>query len=670
MAITEVLKKIKDYFGLIIISGAFLIAAFIVAYNNFVVPKGIEYVSRAGDTVDLIAESFETTAEKILAANPGLDARKVMPAGTRVTIPSNATGKLTVIRIAHWQLEPGVRDGLNYMAAEYQKLHPNVRVVQNAVPESTYGQWFVTQMVGGTPADLMELGKVAYPLMVSYYMRYFMPLTEYITQPNPYNNNNEFAGIPLRETTKDGLKNSYIPEIQEYMGIGLSQFLVRIYYNKTLLAKLAGYTNAPADWREFMDACEKIRKHKYINRKVKKELALYQEKADRIAARIGALDASQHSGEIARLKQELDAVVDTTNAIMKTVPYYVAVANSAYQMGSIENNMFNVVTSKARDILDFNHDCTVSVTETYLGFKTKKIDLNYGPYKAKFSLVSNFCKNCMPGFVGLNRDDGVLLFVQQRGLFLSTGTWDAGMLDEQAKDNGFEVGVMEFPLPTKDDPEFGQYMEGPAFEDPATGFMFGCPTPENEPARRKAAVDFLLFMSSKENNIKLNTMIGWIPCVQGAEGTGILKYFVPHSEGVSSGLNFGIGGESIIKWQQMYALYQVGQISFDKLRDDFTPFYIDRGYKDYLTMMKNWRRNQIVDEKNLTTLRIKAFAATDTNRRDEYFTKYRYVMLRPLTREVDTSYELSLMKSAQNKDFVIPDAYRFSDYARARRGMR
>ncbi|MEK6793835.1 MAG: extracellular solute-binding protein [Spirochaetota bacterium] len=658
-----VLGKIKEYIGIIAIVIAFAAAAVVVALNNITISRDVNYTVQPGDTVASIAKAYSTTVQKIVDINyPDVTENSKLTVGASIRIPKGAQGKTITVRIAHWQLEPGVRDGIIYMAKEYQKLHPNVVIAQNAVPETTYNQWFTTQMVGGTPADLMELGKVAQPLMVTYYMRYFVPLTEYVTQPNPYNKNNEFAGVSLRDTTKDGLKNAYIPEVQEYMGIGLSQFLVRMYYNKTLLSKLAGYTNAPKDWREFMDACEKISAHQFISKPNRKILNEYAARIQTAEKKLVSASADQK----AVLEKEIAECRTKSGELLKIVPKYVPIANSQYQMGAIENNMFNVMTSKARQIIDFNHDCTVDFTEVFIGFKTKKVSFNYPPYRARFALVSNFTKHCIPGFVGLNRDDGVLLFVQQRGIFLSTGTWDAQMLEEQAKDNGFDVGIMEFPIPSKDDPEYGQFVEGPAFEDPATGFMFGCPTPESAPERRKAAIDFMLFMSSKENNIKLNEMIGWIPCVKGVEGVGILKYFQPHADGVMPGFNVNIGGETTIKWQQMYALYQVGQISYEKLAAEFEPFYLERGLKDYFLVSKNWRRSVIIDEKNLASLRAKAFLAGKGPRKDEYWSKYRYVMLRPVGNTIGTSYTRALMKSAEDKNFTAPDAYEYSDVAKRR----
>jgi hypothetical protein len=76
-----------------------------------------------------------------------------------------------------------------------------------------------------------------------------------------------------------------------------------------------------------------------------------------------------------------------------------------------------------------------------------------------------------PGYTGLTRDDAMLLFAQKGAVFMTTGTWDAFSLREQAKGQ-FEVGMMDFPRPGKDDPEFGQIIEGPRYERPSGEFKF------------------------------------------------------------------------------------------------------------------------------------------------------------------------------------------------------
>jgi raffinose/stachyose/melibiose transport system substrate-binding protein len=163
------------------------------------------------------------------------------------------------IRIAHWQLEPGVRDGLNEAAAAYEKLHPDVKVIQEAIPESTYGQWLSTQFMGGTAADIVQFGKVPANQETAFYTRYVLPLSSYIGRPNPYNKGTELEGQPLNTTFKDGMRRSYITELQEFMNIPLGMASTRLFYNKTLLKELTGRDTVPSDFRGFIQVCEEIR---------------------------------------------------------------------------------------------------------------------------------------------------------------------------------------------------------------------------------------------------------------------------------------------------------------------------------------------------------------------------------------------------------------------------
>lgn len=110
--------------------------------------------------------------------------RQQSPPGTRIEL-----------RLGHWQLEAGVREGFNRMAAEYSKLHPEVHIVQDAIPEGTYGQWSTTQLMGGTAPDIIEVGLgVPYNVLLGFHSRYFVPLTAYVKQPNPYNKGTDLEG--------------------------------------------------------------------------------------------------------------------------------------------------------------------------------------------------------------------------------------------------------------------------------------------------------------------------------------------------------------------------------------------------------------------------------------------------------------------------------------------
>lgn len=101
------------------------------------------------------------------------------------------------------------------MAAEYRKLPPEVAIIQDAIPESVYGQWMTTQLMGGTAPDIIDVG----------------------------------LGVPFEE-------------LQEYMLVPLAQFGIRIFYNRDLLRRLTGRTEPPHNYQEFLAVCEQIQQQR------------------------------------------------------------------------------------------------------------------------------------------------------------------------------------------------------------------------------------------------------------------------------------------------------------------------------------------------------------------------------------------------------------------------
>ncbi|MBI4976085.1 MAG: extracellular solute-binding protein [Spirochaetes bacterium] len=617
---------IKKYFGILIIALAFIVAAGIVMFNNMSLPMvSGSYVAEQGDTITAIASNYGVTPKEIYDLNyPDITPSTVITPGTRISVPRNASGKRTTIMIVHWQVEPGVRESVDFMAREYEKLHPNVRVVQNAMPSQTYGQWFVTQMVGGNPPDLIEVGQgVPYNILIQYYLRYFHPLTEYVSQPNPYNADNEFANVPLKDTMRDGMRTAYVDEVQEYMTVPLSFFMIRLFYNKKLYQKLTGRDTPPKDWREFMAACREIRKQKYVRSSDAATVTKLRKRIDELKSSLSTADAAARASDVnvtvASIQKEIDGIIGRS-------PNYVPLANTGGYFNMTRQYIIDPVTTTVRYDADLNRDGTTPGDEAYFAMRLKKFDMHHPAYNAAFSMLSNMSATALiEGFIGLNYDDGPLMFVQQRAVFYAMGTWDVSYVQKYANENGFEISVIDFPIPADNDPEFGKFMQGPAQDRASQGFPFACPTPHNAPERKKAAIDFLLFLSSKRNNERLNAQIGWMPSIRNIEAKGILAQFNQRLDGVPGVMNWSaFGGETSIKWNQMYNLFLVGQITYDKLVKDFQPFYLSQSVKDIENWYKNAQLGMQNSEKALAMIRAKAFTAGDSNAREDYFMKYRY----------------------------------------------
>ena len=459
-----------------------------------------------------------------------------------------------VIRLGHWQLEASVREGIDEMAREYQKTHPNVVIVQDAIPEGTYGQWVSTQLMGGTAPDIMQVGAMLPDnIWLSYYNRYFQPLSRHVNTPNPHNAGTDIADLPLRQTFKDGMKTAYVTEMQEYMSVPLSQFGVRIFYNKDLLRQITGSDVAPLDYRKFLAVCEQIR--------------------------------------------------NTVNPASGAA--YIPIAGSAYHFGHWDSMMFSPVTYGAFRRADFNRDGFVGNDETFVAFKTGLLDFTYPSYARWLQMLREVTDYFQVGYTGLGRDEAVFLFAQQRAVFMTTGTWDARSLQEQAKGQ-FEVGIMDFPIPSRDDPVYGGVVEGRIYESPGAGFRFGV---SRDSKHLDVALDFLLFLASQDGNEKLNAIIGWIPAIVGTEIDPLLQAFDPHLEGIYGNVNFNLGGNTAVTWGQIYSLYQVNQISLDEFAKRFTAYYLKNGLTDFLEQQRDWRRGMQRNEQYLAGIRGRAILA-------------------------------------------------------------
>jgi len=466
-----------------------------------------------------------------------------------------------VIRIGHWQLEPLVRDGIDLMAEKYAKMMLEtkgikVKITQDAIPESTYAQWFTTQMMGGTAPDIIEcaLGVPGH-VLIGYYNRYFHPLTQHVSHPNPYNAGNMFSNTAWRATFKDGMRSSYVEELQEYMLVPLSQFGVRIFYNKDLLYELTEEKEAPTNWQEFKRVCEIIK-----------------------------------SKRIPQLNKPEDKW-----------PFYTPIAASNYHFGMWDWMMADPLGYSLARKIDFSRDGWVDNAELFTAITEGSVNFLMRPYEAKYGLIRELTNFFQPGFTGLGRDEGVFLFIQERAVFMPSGTWDQGSLREQTR-GVFNMGIMDFPRPTKDDPDYGDVVEGPTFERPMGGFPFGLTRFSKHP---EVALDFLHYLSSMEINEEFNQFIGWIPAVLNTKVTEDLKEFEPNLKGVYGASPFTLGGDTITKMEQVYALFKVGQMEFEPMMKEFGEVYKKRGKEEFMEMVRNDRRGLMGDERTVAALRAR-----------------------------------------------------------------
>ena len=165
-----------------------------------------------------------------------------------------------VITFAHWQLEDGFREGYAEAIREFEKIKAEqgvkVKVVQTTVPVRGYRQWFLTQLISGDPADVMEL-------YCSSEVRnqYFTPLSEYVSQPNPFNKGTRFENVPWRDTYIDGMDSALDEAYAEYFGVGIYFHVYRLFVNLDLLEKATGSRKMPDTVEQWIESCRKIKQY-------------------------------------------------------------------------------------------------------------------------------------------------------------------------------------------------------------------------------------------------------------------------------------------------------------------------------------------------------------------------------------------------------------------------
>lgn len=470
------------------------------------------------------------------------------------------------IRISHWQLEPGVREGLNEAAAEYEKLHPSVIIKQEAIPESTYGQWLSTQLMGATAPDIVQIGMLPASQLTAFYARYMTPVSDSVSKPNPYNKGTELEGVPFIRTFKDGMRRSYIPELQEFMNVPLGMASVRIFYNKTLLFKLTSLTEAPADFCGFISACERIAAQKQTNGSA-----------------------------------------------------YIPIAGSAYHFNTWMMGMISPLTHNVFYSTDFNQDGIFSKDEMFLGFLSGKLDFSHPSLQAAFRMIRDISRFFPHGWTGLNRDEAIFNFAQQKAVFMSTGLWEAQAIEEQAAGK-FEIGVIDFPVPEVSDPDYGQAVAGPRYENVEGGMPLAI---TNTSPNADIALDFLMFLTSQKQNEAFNRRLKWIPIVHGAKPAPGLEVFEPRMEGVFPALELNLGPETTIKWEQQFTLYQVGLSSYEKMAADFTDFYLSTGKEDFEEFIRNLVRGQVKRMQFAAFQRYKALHQSNSENEALNWIKYR-----------------------------------------------
>lgn len=388
-----------------------------------------------------------------------------------------------VLRLAHWQLEAGVKEGFDQIARDYEALHPQVRIVQMRIPQRVFSQWALTQLIGGTAPDLIEIG---YNLETLQQARYLTPLTEVVGQPNPYNAGTPLEHVPWRSTFIDGLAVGYNDKLGDYYGVPTFFATVRVFYNRDLMRRITGDDLPPTTFDEFIRLCERAR----------------------------AFAAAQRAA---------------------LVPISGSRDNAPFML----DELFEGMSQKLVQEFSRGQGLYASQDSFFLALLAEEWSLHSPAIRAGLELMREVGRYMQPGFLQLRREDAVFAFTQGNALMLAAGSWETSGLVAQSR---FPIGVFRLPLPGPDHPRYGRFTWGRPAESSGRAVTgpFGVTRDSRHPSE---ALDFLRFLTSQRSHQKFVEESRWLPVVVGVRVPESMRGFEPDLTGSLPGLNLRWGTE-------------------------------------------------------------------------------------------------------------------------------
>jgi hypothetical protein len=278
----------------------------------------------------------------------------------------------------------------------------------------------------------------------------------------------------------------------------------------------------------------------------------------------------------------------------------VPISGSDYIAQMFRDRYFKMGTWGLMEKLDVNYDGSASESERLKGVYSGRLDLSEDPHiQAAHQVLFDFTRFFNKGFMAAKRDQSVFLFVQQNAAMIATGSWEAGTLWEQTKDQ-FDIAVFDFPTAEPDHPKYGKYIRYRVSEaDAKAGFSMGLTKLSQH---KDQAIDFMHFLTSRSYNEKLNRKFRWFPAIVGAEPDEVLEPFRPKVEGVYEAWKMHLGGKSELQYQNAYSDYISAAGVKPEQRDEHYRQFIE-GYEE------TYRRLALDDFKRSHEKRYNSMAA-------------------------------------------------------------
>ena len=378
-------------------------------------------------------------------------------------------GGAETITIAHWQLEEGFRQGFDEAIKRYEKMMKekgrNVKVVQTTVPVRGYSQWFVTQLISGDPADIIQLTGAS-----QLHNQYFVPLSGFIGNPNPYNKGTPLEGIPWKDTYIDGMNSALDSTYAEYFGVGTFFHVMRVYVNKDLLKRATGSDKMPKTLDEWLDDCKKLREY--------------------------------------GLKNGIPIIPIGVRGFDKGT------------LASLFQQYFSQLNGHLNDVTPKFGSQTTSIYEILSGLADGELDVDQ--LLAPIDIVKQLGMNFGKGFSATDLEQTKFLFNTGNVGFFPEGTWNAWSM---VKSSPFEVEVINIPVIGSENSYYNYFTGATSEMGVGVGGRFGI---TKAGKHFDLALDFMQYLTSyKINQLTMMEYCKWPPAVINAKYEDLLEKFKP-----------------------------------------------------------------------------------------------------------------------------------------------
>ena len=383
------------------------------------------------------------------------------------------------LRFTHDMLHASVRRAYADAIADYRQLHPEVEIDVLEVPSGMFRTWRKTRLVGETPPDMIRMGD---GLNDEELAQYFVPLTSYVEQPNPYNRGTPLEGVPWKDTIIDGMSSdqSYSRGLLEYYGITHVTRTYRFYCNLDLLRRITGSERLPATLAEFFALVETIQKWARARGEPVVPIAAYNE---------------SHAALLTPLIK-------------------------------LQTQRLSLAVNRSRTL-------TVSKNQAALAWLRGDWAVDTPPVTDGWEMMKRMSSGLHPSFIQAQRNDATLGFLQQQAVMIASGTYDA---DDFMNHGRIRCGVFRLAPPDASDERFGRNVIG-ASPDPNIGGGAGTFGILRASPHFDVALDFLRFITSAANNQKLAATMQLLPAVVGVPPDPRLEGFAIQTEGWPDGLD-------------------------------------------------------------------------------------------------------------------------------------